>query len=152
MGDRGIDFLAVGPQLGVVVNHRSHLRHGERLERRGALTRYMLAAEPHPEVTPTARRRGDRERQWQAVIARQPVDHAEVPPGRQRGVPSHPVLDAAVDWKKPRQPRGTRQDHPCGPQPGPTPRFSRTKPVVNRPPPKAGQHTDEVLADWGVSR
>ncbi|HSR10424.1 MAG TPA: CaiB/BaiF CoA-transferase family protein [Thermodesulfobacteriota bacterium] len=34
-------------------------------------------------------------------------------------------------------------------QPGPAPRFSRTKPQVQGPPPNPGQHTDEVLANWG---
>jgi alpha-methylacyl-CoA racemase len=37
-------------------------------------------------------------------------------------------------------------------QPGPAPRFSRTPGEVRSPPPHAGQHTDDVLADWGVSR
>jgi alpha-methylacyl-CoA racemase len=34
-------------------------------------------------------------------------------------------------------------------QPAPAPRFSRTRAEVERPPAHAGQHTDEVLADWG---
>jgi alpha-methylacyl-CoA racemase len=34
-------------------------------------------------------------------------------------------------------------------QPAPAPRFSRTEPSVQRPPAHAGQHTDEILADWG---
>ena len=34
-------------------------------------------------------------------------------------------------------------------QPGPVPRFSRTPGSIDRPPPHAGQHTDEVLADFG---
>jgi len=33
-------------------------------------------------------------------------------------------------------------------QPAPAPRFSRTPGAVQRPPAHAGQHTDEVLADW----
>jgi alpha-methylacyl-CoA racemase len=33
-------------------------------------------------------------------------------------------------------------------QPAPAPRFSRTPGAVARPPSHAGQHTDEVLADW----
>jgi len=37
-------------------------------------------------------------------------------------------------------------------QPGPAPRFSRTPGEVRSPPPHAGQHTDDVLADWGVSQ
>jgi len=35
-------------------------------------------------------------------------------------------------------------------QPSPAPRFSATPAVVQRPPSHAGQHTDEVLADWGL--
>ena len=35
-------------------------------------------------------------------------------------------------------------------QPAPAPRFSRTEPTVERLPAHAGQHTCEVLADWGV--
>ena len=34
-------------------------------------------------------------------------------------------------------------------QPRPAPRFSRTDSTIERPPPHAGQHTDEVLADFG---
>ena len=37
------------------------------------------------------------------------------------------------------------------PQPAPAPRFSRTTVAVQGPPPKAGEHTDAVLADWGFS-
>ena len=36
-------------------------------------------------------------------------------------------------------------------QPAPAPRFSRTVPAVERPPAHAGQHTCEVLADWGIA-
>ncbi len=35
-------------------------------------------------------------------------------------------------------------------QPAPAPRFSGTPASIQRPPAHAGQHTDEVLADWGV--
>ncbi len=35
-------------------------------------------------------------------------------------------------------------------QPAPAPRFSRTPPEITGPPPHAGQHTDQVLADWGL--
>ena len=37
-------------------------------------------------------------------------------------------------------------------QPGPAPRFSRTPCEVARPPPAAGEHTDEALREWGFSR
>lgn len=35
-------------------------------------------------------------------------------------------------------------------QPAPAPRFSRTVPVIQGPPSFPGQHTDEVLSDWGI--
>ena len=35
-------------------------------------------------------------------------------------------------------------------QPAPAPRFSRTPGSIERPPAHAGQHTDEVLADFGI--
>jgi alpha-methylacyl-CoA racemase len=34
-------------------------------------------------------------------------------------------------------------------QPAPAPRFSRTKPSIERPPAHPGQHTDEALLAWG---
>lgn len=36
-------------------------------------------------------------------------------------------------------------------QPAPAPRFSRTQPAPPAPPPAPGQHTDEVLTEWGVA-
>ncbi|NIQ37320.1 MAG: CoA transferase [Proteobacteria bacterium] len=36
-------------------------------------------------------------------------------------------------------------------QPGPAPRFSRTRPEIQGPPPTPGQHTDKALADWGFA-
>ncbi|MEO6987892.1 MAG: CaiB/BaiF CoA-transferase family protein [Aquihabitans sp.] len=36
-------------------------------------------------------------------------------------------------------------------QPAPAPRFSRTPGSIERPPPHAGQHTDEILGAWGLS-
>jgi len=36
-------------------------------------------------------------------------------------------------------------------QPAPAPRFSRTPGAIARPPAVAGAHTDEALADWGLS-
>jgi alpha-methylacyl-CoA racemase len=36
-------------------------------------------------------------------------------------------------------------------QPGPAPRFSRSRCEIAGPPPHAGQHTDEALAGWGFS-
>jgi alpha-methylacyl-CoA racemase len=35
-------------------------------------------------------------------------------------------------------------------QPAPAPRFSATPAVIQRPPAHAGQHTDEVLVEWGL--
>jgi alpha-methylacyl-CoA racemase len=45
--------------------------------------------------------------------------------------------------------RGTFVEVAGSPQPAPTPRFSRTTATIERPPPHAGQHTRDVLADWG---
>lgn len=36
-------------------------------------------------------------------------------------------------------------------QPGPAPRFSRTAPAVERPPAAPGEHSGEILRDWGWS-
>ena len=36
-------------------------------------------------------------------------------------------------------------------QPAPAPRFSRTPGSIERPPPHAGQHTNEILQTWGLS-
>jgi alpha-methylacyl-CoA racemase len=36
-------------------------------------------------------------------------------------------------------------------QPGPAPRFSRTVPEVQGPPPMPGEHTTTALSDWGFS-
>ncbi len=34
-------------------------------------------------------------------------------------------------------------------QPGPAPRFSATPAAISRPPARPGEHTDEILRDWG---
>ncbi len=44
--------------------------------------------------------------------------------------------------------RGTFVEVAGLPQPAPAPRFSETSPEISRPPSHAGQHTDEILADW----
>jgi alpha-methylacyl-CoA racemase len=36
-------------------------------------------------------------------------------------------------------------------QPAPAPRFSRTHPEIQGPPPKPGEHTESILSDWGFS-
>lgn len=47
--------------------------------------------------------------------------------------------------------RGTFIENHGVVQPAPAPRFSRTRTATPSHPPKPGQHTDEVLKDWGVS-
>jgi alpha-methylacyl-CoA racemase len=54
--------------------------------------------------------------------------------------PQHPHIAA----------RGTFTEVAGLVQPAPAPRFSRTPGEIVRPPSHAGQHTDEVLAEWGV--
>ena len=46
--------------------------------------------------------------------------------------------------------RGTFVDVAGVPQPAPAPRFDRTVPEIAAPPPHAGQHTDEILRDFGL--
>jgi alpha-methylacyl-CoA racemase len=46
--------------------------------------------------------------------------------------------------------RGTFIERDGATQPAPAPRFSRTRPEVTRSPAHEGQHTTEVLADWGL--
>ena len=36
-------------------------------------------------------------------------------------------------------------------QPAPAPRYSRTPGGIQRPPSFPGQHTDEAMADWGIT-
>ena len=47
--------------------------------------------------------------------------------------------------------RGTFVDIEGVRQPAPAPRFSRTPGSISSPPPKPGEHTESVLADWGLS-
>ena len=62
-----------------------------------------------------------------------------------------PVLTIGEAYEHPHnQARGTFIHVNGVPQPAPAPRFSRTPGEVVRPPATAGQHTDEVLRDWGV--
>ncbi|PWU47470.1 carnitine dehydratase [Micromonospora globispora] len=56
-----------------------------------------------------------------------------------REAPDHPHLAA----------RGVFVEHDGVTQPAPAPRFSGTPTSVRRPPPQAGEHTDEVLAEAG---
>jgi alpha-methylacyl-CoA racemase len=63
-----------------------------------------------------------------------------------------PVLSMAEAPKHPHnQLRGTFVEVDGVIQPGPAPRFSRTPGAVAGPPATVGEHTDEVLADWGFS-
>ncbi|MFC8386593.1 CaiB/BaiF CoA transferase family protein [Nocardia sp. NPDC057272] len=47
--------------------------------------------------------------------------------------------------------RGTFVDMDGVVQPAPAPRFSRTPGMIQRPPAEPGEHTDEVLHDWGFT-
>ncbi len=61
-----------------------------------------------------------------------------------------PVLTMAEAPEHPHnKARGTFTEVAGVVQPRPAPRFSRTDSSIQRPPPHAGQHTDEVLADCG---
>jgi alpha-methylacyl-CoA racemase len=61
-----------------------------------------------------------------------------------------PVLSLAEAPEHPHNvERGTFVERNGVVQPAPAPRFSRTSPEIQRPPAHAGQHTDEVLAQFG---
>ena len=61
-----------------------------------------------------------------------------------------PVLSMSECQEHPHiRARGTFVEVAGAPQPAPAPRFSRSKTQISRPPPHAGQHTEEALADWG---
>jgi alpha-methylacyl-CoA racemase len=63
-----------------------------------------------------------------------------------------PVLTPAEAARHPHNmQRGTFTEVEGMVQPAPAPRFSRTAPGIDRPPPRPGQHTAEVLGDWGFS-
>lgn len=63
-----------------------------------------------------------------------------------------PVLDLDEAPRHPHnQARGTFIELAGVLQPAPVPRFSRTRPEVSRPPPEAGEHSAEVLTDWGLT-
>jgi alpha-methylacyl-CoA racemase len=63
-----------------------------------------------------------------------------------------PVLSLAEAPLHPQQAaRGNFVDCAGVLQPAPAPRFSRSRPGIRRPPPGVGEHTDEVLRDWGFS-
>jgi alpha-methylacyl-CoA racemase len=61
-----------------------------------------------------------------------------------------PVLSMSEAPEHPHnQQRGTFVERNGVVQPSPAPRFSRTPAEIQRPPAFPGQHTDEVLTDWG---
>jgi alpha-methylacyl-CoA racemase len=63
-----------------------------------------------------------------------------------------PVLSIAESREHPHnRARETFVEVAGKPQPGPAPRFGRTPAQIARPPARAGQHTDEALADWGFA-
>lgn len=63
-----------------------------------------------------------------------------------------PILDMNEAPEHPHnKARGTFVDHAGVVQPAPAPRFSRTQPEIQRPTAHCGQHTDEILADYGFS-
>lgn len=62
-----------------------------------------------------------------------------------------PVLDLVEAPRHPHnEARGTFSDTFGTTQPAPAPRFSRTPGSIERPPPRPGEHTDEVLQEYGV--
>lgn len=62
-----------------------------------------------------------------------------------------PVLTLSEAMEHPHnKARGVFVNHEGVDQVAPTPRFSRTSPELKLPPPAPGEHTDEVLREWGI--
>ncbi|MBX2800204.1 MAG: CoA transferase [Myxococcales bacterium] len=76
--------------------------------------------------------------EWEELLAGTDVCFAPVLTFSE--VPEHPHFQA----------RGTFVQHHGVVQPGPAPRFSRTEAALRHPPPKPGEHTAEVLEEWGL--
>jgi alpha-methylacyl-CoA racemase len=89
----------------------------------------------HRRIAATFRQRTQSE--WTEVFASS--DACVAPVLGLRAAPDHPHLRA----------RGTFVEHDGVIQPAPAPRFSRTQTSLGRSPCIPGQHTDEVLAEWG---
>ena len=63
-----------------------------------------------------------------------------------------PVLSMEEAWQHPHNvERKTFVEIDGVLQPAPAPRFSRTRPEIQSPPPIPGEHTDEVLRQAGFS-
>ncbi len=77
--------------------------------------------------------------EWDAIL--EMTDACYAPVLTMPEAAEHPHLKA----------RGTIIEDNGLPQPAPAPRFSRTPGAISRPPAWPGQHTDEVLADWGFA-
>ncbi len=75
--------------------------------------------------------------EWCAVL--EGTDVCFAPVLSMKEAPDHPHNKA----------RGTFVEREGMVQPGPVPRFSRTAPGIQGPPPNAGTHTKEALSDWG---
>jgi alpha-methylacyl-CoA racemase len=64
-----------------------------------------------------------------------------------------PILSMAEAPKHPHNvARGAFVEQNGFAQPAPAPRFSRTRPEIQGPPPQRGEHTDAALADWGFAK
>jgi alpha-methylacyl-CoA racemase len=75
--------------------------------------------------------------EWAALLER--TDACVAPVLDWREAPAHPHLAA----------RGTFVEHAGVSQPAPAPRFSATPGAIRRPPPRPGEHTDEILRELG---
>jgi alpha-methylacyl-CoA racemase len=92
----------------------------------------------------------DQKRRLTGLFATRPRDEwAELFVGSDACVA--PVLDLLEAPEHPHnRARGTFSDAFGITQPAPAPRFSRTPGSIDRPPPRPGEHTDEVLIELGI--
>jgi alpha-methylacyl-CoA racemase len=77
--------------------------------------------------------------EWEKVF--EGTDACVVPVLSVREAPSHPHMAA----------RRTFVESAGVLQPSPAPRFSETPGSIQGPPPRAGEHSDIVLAQWGIA-
>ncbi|RQP03865.1 MAG: CoA transferase [Paracoccus sp. BP8] len=111
------------------------------------------------ELDPTTLPKQNDRAEWprlQAALARRFLDHtqaewAEIFEGSDACV--SPVLTLAEAARHPHNvARGILTDVAGIPHPTPAPRFSRSRCTITRPPAREGEHSVEVLRDWGLSQ
>lgn len=93
---------------------------------------------PHPRAAFAEAFRKRTRDEWCALL--EGTDVCFAPVLSMTEAPHHPHMAA----------RGTFVEVGGVVQPAPAPRFSRSRPAIQSPPPAPGEHTREMLAAWGL--